>query len=205
VKSVLLQITSGRGPVECAWVVARLKEIIITAAHKQNIEADIIEEQAGSAKDTLSSVLIQLSGNGCDSFAEGHEGTVQWIGYSGFRKGHKRKNWFVGAQRVYAPTPICFSETDVRIEAMRSSGPGGQHVNKTESAIRAVHLPTRLVAISRDERSQIANRKRALQRLAILVSRHEQNRKQDAQQSRWDAHNELVRGNPVKVYHGDIG
>ena len=73
----------------------------------------------------------------------------------------------------------------------------------TMIAIRAVHLPTGIVAISRDERSQIANRRRALSRLSILVARREKIQAHEAQQQRWDAHNELVRGNPARVYEGE--
>lgn len=100
------------------------------------------------------------------------------------------------------PQSADFSEKDVHIETMKGSGPGGQHVNTTESAVRAAHLPTGIVAIARDERSQTANRKRALERLAILLARHEQRLLAKAQKQRWDAHNELVRGNPVRVYEG---
>ena len=57
--------------------------------------------------------------------------------------------------------------------------------------------------MARDERSQNANRKRALERLSILIARHEQRQLAKAQKQRWDAHNELVRGNPVRVYEGE--
>ncbi len=201
--SFLLQITSGRGPVECAWVVARLADVIIADAHRTGIEAELIEGQAGSANDTLLSALIHLNGGGCETFLARYEGTVQWIGYSRFRSGHKRKNWFVGVQRVPIPQSVCFSASEVKMEAMRSCGPGGQHVNKTESAIRVVHLPTGLFAISRDERSQFANRRRALERISILVARHGERQAKAAQHQRWDAHNNLERGNPIRVYEGE--
>lgn len=68
--------------------------------------------------------------------------------------------------------------------------------------MRATHTPTGLSAIARDERSQTANRKRALDRLGILLSRHAQREQARALKQRWDAHNELVRGNPVRVYQG---
>ena len=201
--SILLQITSGRGPVECSWVVARLAESIIADARLNAIIAEIIEEEAGSEKGTLLSALIHLDGNEAKQFAASYEGTIQWTGYSTFRPGHRRKNWFAGVQRVPLPQSTIFSESDVRIETLKASGPGGQHVNTTESAVRAIHIPTGLTAMARDERSQNANRKRALERLSILIARHKQRQLAKAQKQRWDAHNELVRGNPVRVYEGE--
>jgi peptide chain release factor len=201
--SILLQITSGRGPVECCWVAARLAESIISDSRRNGLNAEIIEEEVGSEKGTLLSALIHLDGSEAKQFAASYEGTIQWIGYSTFRPGHKRKNWFVGVQRVPLPQSTIFSESDVRIETLKASGPGGQRVNTTESAVRAIHIPTGLTAMARDERSQNANRKRALERLSILIARHEQRQLAKAQKQRWDAHNELVRGNPVRVYEGE--
>jgi len=124
--SILLQITSGRGPVECCWVVARLAETIISDTRKNGLHAEIIEEESGPEKGTLLSALIHLDGNGAEAFANSFVGTIQWIGYSTFRSGHKRKNWFVGVQRVPIPQPIIFSAQDIRIETLKASGPGGQ-------------------------------------------------------------------------------
>lgn len=198
----LIQITSGRGPVECAWVTARLAEALVTEARGAGLLAEVIEEEPGPKNGTLLSALIHLAGDNSNTFAHGLEGTVQWIGYSGFRPGHKRKNWFVGVQSIPVPSKLTFSDLDVRIETMRGSGPGGQHVNTTESAVRAVHLPTGLTAIARDERSQTANRKRVLERLSILVARRDERHQDAARQQRWEGHNELERGNPVRVYEG---
>ena len=201
--TALLQITSGRGPVECAWVVARLAETLLDEARRAGLQAEIIEEEQGAKQGTLLSALLHLNGDSCSAFAAGLHGTVQWIGTSRFRPGHKRKNWFVAIQPVPMPTPLNFSDQDIRIETMRGSGPGGQHVNTTESAVRAVHLPTGLVAIARDERSQTANRKRALERLSILVARRADQQRDAARQQRWEGHNELERGNPARVYEGE--
>lgn len=200
--AVLLQITSGRGPVECAWVAAKLANALVAEARGAGLQAELIDVEPGPEIGTLLSALIHLTGDGCVSFAAAVEGSVQWVGQSQYRLGHKRKNWFVGVQQVPMPVAMVFTDRDVRIETMRGSGPGGQHVNTTDSAVRATHLPTGLVAIARDERSQIANRKRALERLAILVSRRSERQRDAARQQRWEGHNELERGNPVRVYEG---
>ena len=202
-KAILLQITSGRGPAECAWVVTRLTNELMAEARGAGMRAELIEAEYGPENDTMLSALIHLTGSNCETFATSLEGTVQWIGYSRFRPGHKRKNWYVGVQRVPVPATLPFRDHDVRIETMRGSGPGGQHLNTTDSAVRAMHLPTGLVAIARDERSQTANRKLSLERLSILVARQGEKQRDAARQKRWEGHNELERGNPVRVYEGD--
>ena len=85
--ALLLQITSGRGPTECCWVVARLAETILVDARKQGLLAEIIEEEAGAERGALLSALLDLDGAGTEGFAAGYEGTIQWIGSSTFRPG----------------------------------------------------------------------------------------------------------------------
>ena len=83
---------------------------------------------------------------------------------------------------------------------MRSSGPGGQHVNKTSSAVRVTHVPTGLTAIAQEERSQHQNRRLALARLAQVFENCKTNAVDTAKHGRWQQHASLQRGNPIRTY-----
>ena len=96
-----------------------------------------------------------------------------------------------------------FREADVDYQAMRASGPGGQHVNKTDSAIRAVHRPTGLVAMAQEQRSQHANRKLAQLKLALMIAERNQECARQARQEEWSRNQTLERGNAVRTYVGE--
>ncbi len=197
-----LQITSGRGPEECCWVVARLSECIAREAGKMKIKARRLEAVPGARPGTLKSALFALEGEQIPAFASQFEGTVQWIGKSMFRPGHKRKNWYAGVNVLSPPDVMSWSEKELRIEKMRSSGPGGQHANKTETAIRVTHIPTGVSAFAQEERSQHLNRTLALSRLHESLKQKEREAVMRAQNDRWSRHNRLERGNPVRIYEG---
>lgn len=83
---------------------------------------------------------------------------------------------------------------------MRASGRGGQHVNRTESAVRATHVSSGVQATAMEERSQHRNRKLALARLTKKLNEIDSKRYGEAREERWRAHQELERGNPVRVF-----
>jgi peptide chain release factor len=203
-EKIWLQISSGRGPIECQLAVAKLADVIAKDARKAALACDVLEVVEGRERGTALSALLSLEGEGVRAFASRTRGSVLWICPSPVRSGHKRKNWFVGVD-VLAPadtSTVALRVSDVVFEAMRASGPGGQHVNKTESAVRVTHKPTGLVATAREERSQAMNKKLALARLAAMLAEGVSAAKADAERDRWTQHDALERGRPVRTFEG---
>ena len=198
-EKVYMQITSGRGPAECCRVVALVLEKILKQAVAKGVKTEVVERETGPLNRTLLSAVISLQGRDYHALIEDWEGTVQWIAKSPYRIYHKRKNWFVGVQTFTLSESQEATEAEIRYETLRASGPGGQHVNKTESAVRAVHIPTGMNVVASDQRSQWQNKKLATERLLLKLASWSIEQAMIQAQANWSNHNCLQRGNPVKV------
>jgi len=188
-KTKIIQITAGRGPAECCWVVAKVFKYFLEEVQKSECNYVIIQRIPGTENGTVQSVTIQLKGKGLETFTSSWIGTVQWIGTSTFRKHHKRKNWFIG---IY----------ELIFQTMRSSGPGGQNVNKVNSAVRAIHQPSGTVVVVMDSRSQHQNRKIAIARLKEKMRNVQLDKLKESLVDQWQNHLSVQRGNPIKVFKG---
>ena len=160
----IIQITAGRGPAECTWVVAQVLKKVLEEAQEQSLETVVLQRETGSENGTVETATLSVKGKNAEEFVKSWLGTIQWIGQSQFRKMHKRKNWFSGIFEIEKQKNSEISENDIQYQAMRSSGAGGQHVNKVSSAIRATHVPTGIAVGAMDSRSQHQNKKRATER-----------------------------------------
>ena len=199
-----LQITSGSGPAECALAVAKILPVIHKQAKQCDITTRLIEATKGQHKDTLLSALLSCEGAKSAVFARQWQGTHQWICKSPFRPHHKRKNWFIGISLLsplQTENPV-IEARDIAVQTYRSSGPGGQHANKTDSAVRIIHKPTRIMITAQAERSQHMNKKLALARLAAMLETMQQARQSEQDFESWLKHKQLERGNPIKVFVG---
>ncbi len=198
----IIQITSGRGPAECTWVVAQVLKKVLQESETLGLEATVLQCEAGSENGTVASAMVQITGNEAEEFVASWVGTIQWIGKSTFRKFHKRSNWFIGIFEVDAIQSNTFSEKDIQYQAMRSSGAGGQHVNKVSSAIRATHVPTGISVVSMDSRSQHQNKKLATERLLLKLNEAQLNLLKQQFQSQWTNQLAVERGNPTRTFEG---
>ncbi|MGY4303936.1 peptide chain release factor [Bradyrhizobium sp. USDA 4369] len=164
-----LLVTAGRGPAECRLAVAHALQALAAEADTADCDCAIAHSEAD--RHGPSSALVVLDGPAADQIAQRWtQGPLLWVCRSPLRPHHGRKNWFVGIVDLPLPHQVPdLAAADVRFESFRAGGPGGQHQNKTESAVRAVHLPSGLSAIARDGRSQHRNRALALTRLTALL------------------------------------
>ncbi|MEM8567146.1 MAG: peptide chain release factor H [Bacteroidota bacterium] len=202
-KNVIIQITSGRGPAECCWVVARvLKEFLREATHA-GLSYEIIHREPGDENGTLKTASIRLEGNEIDSFLKTWLGTILWIGQSTFRKFHKRKNWFIGVNKLDSnEVNGKLLDADIRYEFTRAGGPGGQHVNKVSTAVRATHVPSGESVFVSQGRSQLQNKKEAKRRLLGKLEENQLLITKERVKAEWENHNQLNRGNPVRIFKG---
>jgi len=196
-----IQISSGQGPDECELAVRHLLSFLTKQAAANHYGASILEAVPGRISGNLQSVLLALPAE-AKGLLEPFRGTILWKCVSPYRPHHKRKNWFVEVAIFDEPEVASFKEEDVRFEVMRSSGPGGQHVNKTESAVRAIHMPSGLTAGASEERSQYRNKRLAVARLSALIRQGNQSAQMDSQKNRWARHAQIQRGNPTVVFEG---
>ena len=190
---MILQISSGQGPAECELAVEKL-------FHALKLEDPEIEELSSHrAKDGKGYTSILFSTE--LDFTE-LEGSIQWICKSPFRPHHKRKNWFVDVSVIPEAENIC-TEQEIRFERFHCGGKGGQNVNKVETGVRLIHIPTGITVTSTAERSQFLNKKNALNKLNILLQEKEKEAKKKQVNDAWKEHTRIVRGNPVRVYEGE--
>lgn len=224
---LIIQISAAKGPVECRLAVLKAFEKICQEANISSINCTVLtmQNEIEEAENLKAITILQqalnnplkkpdnlpksftMSIEGKDEISEklfikNWCGTLQWICQSPFRKNHKRKNWFIGVKVLEIPEKTIFSEKDIQITAMRSSGAGGQHINKTNSAIRIIHIPTNLSVKVESERSQHQNKKIALSLLNAKLEEINSEYSNNSNKEKHQHHQDIERGNPVKTFKG---
>lgn len=196
----LLQLSAAQGPIECCRAVALAARKLQEEAAALEVRSTLLEHLSGAESDTLSSMLFALEGSNAELLTRRWSGTMLWICASPFRPHHRRKNWYFGGVSLDAPKAQF--DQEIRFEAMRASGPGGQHLNTTDSAIRATHIASGISVKVQSERSQHANKKLATLLLAQRLAEQQQQILLEQKSERRQFHHELERGNPVRVFVG---
>ena len=199
-----LQITSNTGPVECCVGVGRVLKVIEREARENGIQLELLDAVPGERPGSFKSVILGIKDAEqahVQAFIATWTGTVKWVWESPYRAAGARKNWFIGVDGFEPAAPI--AESEIRYEPTTSSGPGGQHVNKTQSAVRATHLTSGISVKVQTERSQHANKRLAAQLISRKLAQRSAEALGRARASFRDAHRQAERGNAIRTFVGE--
>jgi peptide chain release factor 2 len=162
-----LEVHAGAGGTESQDWASMLLRMYARWAEQHGFKVDFIEETRGEEAG-IKSATIEIKGRNAYGWLKTENGVHRLVRISPFDSNARRHTSFASVN-VYPVVDdtikIDINESDVRTDTMRSGGAGGQHVNKTESAIRLTHIPTNIAVVCQEDRSQHRNRARAWQML----------------------------------------
>ncbi len=180
-----LSINSGAGGTESNDWSEMLLRMYLRWCEKKKFKVEIIDKLSGEDVG-IKSATIKISGARAFGWLKNESGVHRLVRISPFDANKKRHTSF-SSVLVYpvidSDIKIEIDEKDIKIDTYRSSGAGGQHVNKTDSAIRITHIPTGIIVQSQNDRSQHRNKDEAMSRLKSILYQHEMTNKEKQAQS----------------------
>jgi len=198
----IIHITTAKGPLECQLAAGKILGALLSDLRKKGLQAETMDRVPGAESGTILSATVRVEGNAVQDAIKTWLGTVQWIQKSPYRPNHGRKNWFVGIFEVNLAETVSWDENEIVYQSVRSSGSGGQHVNKVSSAVRATHTPSGISVFVQESRSQLQNKKIAKERMLEKLEKYQREKLVEVVNQTWSQHHELQRGNPVRTFTG---
>jgi peptide chain release factor 2 len=198
----LVTIHAGTGGTDAQdWAEILLRMYLRWAADR-GFKTDLLEASAGEEAG-LKSATFSVRGENAYGILKAERGVHRLVRQSPFDQAHRRHTSF--AQVIVSPllpedVDVEIDESDLRIDTYRASGAGGQHVNKTDSAVRITHIPTGIVVQCQNERSQSSNKQTALRILKSRLLEQEQERREEELAKERGAAQDIGFGSQIRSY-----
>jgi peptide chain release factor 2 len=197
-----LEIHPGAGGTESQDWAMMLMRMYIRWAETRQFNVEIVDEQSGDEAG-IKSATLKLTGHNAYGWAKTESGVHRLVRISPFDANARRHTSFASIwvyPEIDDTIVIELDEKDLRIDTFRASGAGGQHVNKTDSAIRITHIPSNIVVACQKSRSQHQNRAEAYKMLKARLYEQELQKKEDAAKEVSSAKTEIGWGHQIRSY-----
>ncbi len=197
-----VEIHPGAGGTEAQDWAAMLLRMYMRWANSRNMKVDIMESQDGDEAG-IKSATIKVKGENAYGWLKTESGVHRLVRISPFDSSARRHTSFASVwvyPEIDDTIEIDINESDCRVDTYRASGAGGQHVNKTDSAVRITHEPTGVVVQCQNDRSQHKNRAQAWDMLRARLYELELKKREEAAQSEADTKSEIGWGHQIRSY-----
>ena len=200
--NAFLDIQAGAGGTEAQDWAQMLLRMYLKWAAQRGFDAEVIDSQPGEVAGTKSAT-IEIRGEFAYGWLRTETGVHRLVRKSPFDSGNRRHTSFASvfiSPEVDDDIKVDLNPADIKMDVYRSSGAGGQHVNKTESAVRLTHGPTGIVVACQNERSQHKNRATAMKMLKAKMYELEFNKRNAAAKVLEDSKSDVSWGNQIRSY-----
>jgi peptide chain release factor 2 len=197
-----LDIQSGSGGTEAQDWAAMLERMYLKYCEKGGFDIEVLEESEGEVAG-IKSATLKVTGEYAYGRLRTETGIHRLVRKSPFDSGNRRHTSFASVfayPEVDDTIEVEINPADLRIDTYRASGAGGQHINKTDSAVRITHLPTNIVVQCQNDRSQHRNRAEAMAMLKSRLYEQEMRKRRDEQQKLEDAKTDIGWGHQIRSY-----